>query len=302
MVTPSSNVDLSPAEQAQVESELNKAQDAGVMPATASLAEILAQLPLHTERSIIAKGVSLNNPIRKPQELELHCSNQRCGGARTHRFESERRFDLGRTTYYYFGYVCANCGKQAYVFGLRQERSPVEFVGIFSKIYQEPGYGEPIPKRLFGAIDESNREHFLNARRAIARGLGIGAFAYYRRIVENQKLNLIGAVLKVAEATNAPAAQIEKLKVAAAERQFSKAIEMVKEENAIPASLLIDGHNPLSLLHDHLSGGIHEMTDEECLGRARHAEAILCELAVRIEAAVSERQAVKAAIAAVRKK
>src|SRR5262245_55863229 len=99
--------------------------------------------------------------------------------------------------------------------------------GLCAKIYQEPAFGEPIPKRLFEVIGEENREPFLQARRAIARGLGIGAYAYYRRIIENTKFALVDSVLGIARATNAPSEQIERLEKAQSERQFSKAIEML---------------------------------------------------------------------------
>ncbi len=38
---------------------------------------------------------------------------------------------------------------------------------------------------------------------------------------------------------------------------------MLRNVDAIPAVLLIDGHNPLTLLHDLLSEGIHELDDDE---------------------------------------
>lgn len=90
---------------------------------------------------------------------------------------------------------------------------------------------------------------------------------------------------------------MENLRRAQEERQFSKAIEMLREEGAIPAVLLIDGHNPLALLHDTLSEGIHELSDKECLERAKDAETILREIAERMQAALTERKEVKKALA-----
>jgi hypothetical protein len=176
--------------------------------------------------------------------------------------------------------------------------------GIYTctKIYQEPPFGHAIPKRLFQVIGESNREHFLQARRAIARGLGIGAYAYYRRIVENTKFDLVGSVLEVAQATNASPQQIELLKKAQSEKQFSKAIEMLRDVSAIPAVLLIDGQNPLVWLHDALSEGIHKLSDRECLERAREAEVIVCEIADRMQMAVTEQKAVKDALSSMMKR
>jgi len=74
---------------------------------------------------------------------------------------------------------------------------------------------------------------------------------------------------------------------------------MLRNVDAIPAVLLIDGHNPLTLLHDLLSEGIHELDDDECLERAQEAEVILCEIADRMQIALTERKAVKAAITSI---
>src|SRR6267143_1620038 len=106
-------------------------------------------------------------------------------------------------------------------------------------------------------------------------------------------------VLKVAQATNASPEQIELLKKAQSERQFSKAIEMLRNVDAIPAVLLINGHNPLTLLHDLLREGIHELDDDECLKRAQEAEVILCEIADRMQIALTERKTVKDALSSI---
>ena len=184
------------------------------------------------------------------------------------------------------------------VFGLKaQRRGESGFGGICTKIYQEPPFGRPIPKRLFQVIGEANRESFLQARRSIARGLGVGAYAYYRRIVESTKLYLVTSVLAVAERTNAPTAQVALLREAQKERQFSKAVETLRDVSAIPAVLLIRGQNPLTVLHDQFSEGLHQLGDKECLERAQEAEVVLCELARLMQVALAEQKDVEAATA-----
>jgi hypothetical protein len=79
-------------------------------------------------------------------------------------------------------------------------------------------------------------------------------------------------------------------------RQEAAILETLSEISAIPAVLLIEGHNPLTLLHDLLSEGIHELADAECLQRARDAEVILCEIADRMQIALTENMAVKTAL------
>ncbi|WP_316213892.1 hypothetical protein [Bradyrhizobium sp. SZCCHNR2032] len=79
---------------------------------------------------------------------------------------------------------------------------------------------------------------------------------------------------------------IATLEAAQAETQFSKSLDMVKD--ALPESLKIQGHNPLTLLHDNLSTGLHARTDKECLEIAASVRVVLAELAERITLALKD--------------
>ncbi len=265
-----------------------------------TMEQLLQDEPIHSPRAVFGlfSQPEFGN-IAFPKEIRVHCDHEKCAGTRRHVHREDDKFRLGEIFYSFASYGCTNCTENIKVFGLRAERAGGAYTGICTKIYQEPAFGHPIPKRLFHIIGEANREYFLQARRAIARGLGIGAYAYYRRIVENTKLELVSSVLEVAQGTHASQEQIELLKKARAETQFSKAIEMLRDLSAIPAVMLIDGHNPLALLHDLLSEGIHQLNDGECLQRAQEAEVILCEIADRMQIALTERKTVKAAVSSI---
>jgi len=268
-----------------------------------TMEQLLQDVPLHSPQTIL---LLFSQPqfgnIAFPGEIRVHCDHEKCGGIRRHSIKSSEKYENGEDFYAFLAYKCTNCTTTEKVFGLKAERKGKKYTGTCTKIYQEPPFGQPIPKRLFHIIGEENREYFLQARRAIARGLGIGAYGYYRRIVENTKFDLVGSVLEIARATSASSAQIELLKRAQTETQFSKAIGMLRDVSAIPAVLLIDGHNPLALLHDLLSEGIHQLSDGECLERAQEAEVILCEIADRMQIALTERKTVKAAVTSILKR
>ena len=70
--------------------------------------------------------------------------------------------------------------------------------------------------------------------------------------------------------------------------QFTQAITGVKL--AIPQALLVDGNNPLLLLHATLSSGIHDKSDDECLELARSIRIVLAGLVERIDQALSEKK------------
>src|SRR5262249_19759309 len=150
-------------------------------PEQATLEQLLCDVPLHSTR-IISDLFSQpeHGSVPLPDKIHVHCDHERCGGERRHtKYASAQRFNIGNNFYLWVAYRCENCESALKVFGLKAVRCDhTEREGLCAKIYQEPAFGEPIPKRLFDVIGEENREPFLQARRAIARGLGIGAYAY----------------------------------------------------------------------------------------------------------------------------
>jgi hypothetical protein len=59
-------------------------------------------------------------------------------------------------------------------------------------------------------------------------------------------------------------------------------------KDAIPESLRIQGHNPMTLLHDNLSTGLHAKADAECLEIAQAIRIVLAELAERLTNALKD--------------
>jgi hypothetical protein len=230
--------------------------------------------------------------LQTPQ-LQVHCTSQACNGLRFFRFKDGGTvFSKDDTIETFLTYVCSNCQETLKRFSLFAVRED-EGSGKCYKFGELPPYGPPTPARLirlFGA----DREIFLKGRRCENQGLGIGAFVYYRRVVANHKNQILAEIIRVATKIGAPVAMIATLEEAKAEIQFSKALEMVKD--AIPQALLINGHNPLALLHSALSGGLHEKTDERCLELAHGVRVVLIELAERLGQALKDEADLKTAI------
>ena len=139
----------------------------------------------------------------------------------------------------------------------------------------------------------------MKGRRCENQGLGIGAFAYYRRVVENQKNRILAEIIRVAQSISAPAETISALQGAQNEPQFSKAIDGVK--SAIPQRLLIDGQNPLTLLHSALSKGLHYQSDEVCLELATDIRVVLAKLADLLRQALKDERELKEAVGRLRR-
>lgn len=114
--------------------------------------------------------------------------------------------------------------------------------------------------------------------------MGIAAFAYYRRIIETQKTRILDEIIRVCKAYNASSDVLCELEAAKKETRFTAAIDTIK--HALPDVLFINGHNPLTLLHDALSEGLHAETDEECLEFATYIRIVMAGLAERMAEAL----------------
>ncbi|MEJ1403781.1 MAG: hypothetical protein RPU73_07935 [Candidatus Sedimenticola sp. (ex Thyasira tokunagai)] len=186
----------------------------------------------------------------------------------------------------YIKYRCSNCQKSEKTYSLAAKLNiDFEPEGKCYKFGELPAFGPPVSPKLIKLIGP-DRDEFLKGRRCENQGLGVGSFIYYRRVVENQKNRILEQIVKVSEKIGAPSESIDKLKEAINETQFSKALEIAKP--ALPESLLIDGHNPLALLHSALSEGVHAMNDEDCLTMAGSVRVVLGELSERLSQALKD--------------
>ena len=112
--------------------------------------------------------------------------------------------------------------------------------------------------------------------------------------MESHKDKIIAEIRKVAVAQGLQQDIIDTLDRAAARREFSSAVEEIKD--AIPASIKINGANPLTLLHDALSAGLHSEDDVECLYIARDIRLVLTGLAERTSQALKSNTEIAAAV------
>lgn len=223
----------------------------------------------------------------KTPEIQLHCSNETCNGVRFFRciLGSNVQLSFNESKDIFFKYKCANCQKSIKTFSVTATRTEEDEFGSLYKFGETPIFGPPTPARLLKLIGP-DRDVFLKGRRCENQGLGVGAFVYYRRVVESQKNRILKEIIKVLVRLGASKENITLLDAAITETQFTKALEIAKP--AIPESLLVNGHNPLKLLHSALSDGIHNMSDEDCLGYAASVRIVLGELSERLSQALKD--------------
>jgi hypothetical protein len=233
-------------------------------------------------------------------EIQLHCPSDTCNGERFYRVRQTEHYltirGIGRWHFEYVNYMCANCQKDTKTFALAvmidEQKMPPATANCY-KFGELPAYGPPTPSRLISLLG-TGRDLFLKGRRCEIQGLGIGAFVYYRRVVEDQKNKILTEIIKVAQTILAPKEMIDALRAAQGEHQFSTAMDGVK--GAIPQRLLINGQNPLTLLHAALSKGLHNHSDETCLELATDIRLILAELAELLGHALKNERELREAV------
>jgi len=225
-------------------------------------------------------------------ELQLFCPKDTCNAYMFFATQSGMGPLSEAWTFGYITYRCRNCQDYSKTFALAIRKGEALDATAY-KFGELPPFGPPVPPRVIRLI-QPDRELFLRGRRCENQGLGIGAFTYYRRVVENQWGRLVGEIMRVARAINAPQPTICALEAAIAEQQFSRAVKGLKD--AVPSVLLINGHNPLILLHAALSYGVHNLPDEECLELATSIRAVLVELAEKLGQALKDEKELSGAV------
>jgi hypothetical protein len=279
------------------EQDKNTTSTVDVVPGI-SFVEFLETIPQNQRRQIEdllhSYSASYGMDFRlNTSEILLHCDHDNCQGPRYYR--PARDIDLNRNevSSMFVYYKCSNCAENVKVYALHCSTDKEGNSGICIKLGEIPSFGPPTPPKLQKLI-QPDRELFMKGRQCETHGLGVGAFTYYRRVVEDQKDRILNEIIKVAKQIGGMPDVIVDLQTAKKEIQFTKAIGDMK--HGIPESLMIEGQNPLLLLHRALSEGIHSHTDEECLDMATNIRIVLTELSERLGIALKDDQKLKTAV------
>lgn len=233
------------------------------------------------------QGSLINQEITSPR-IKQYCDSDHCSTVTF--WDSFYRYEsliegLAEQTYAAFAaYACSNCMIKWKSFAFLTTNVEIKHCRA-TKIAEHPVLLK-VPKAVRRLIDNDFRL-YQKGQRSEALGHGIGAFSYYRRVVENMKGRLFDRIIQVAKLDAAKHGElIKELEAAKKETQFVKAIDQIKA--GIPERLLVGSHNPLTLLHDALSEGLHQHTDEECLEIATELKVIMHALIERLDAALAE--------------
>lgn len=160
------------------------------------------------------------------------------------------------------------------------------------KLGQFPPFEITPDKDLIQYLDKEDQINYKKALICLSQNYGIGAYAYLRRIVENEILRIIEDLSKIDRQESKDIQRL--LNIFRENHQMSNLIEGIYDY--LPNSLKNLGNNPLKVLYGQLSGGIHEFCEEECLTKAELIDTILKFVIKRINEEESEVKAVRNAM------
>jgi hypothetical protein len=195
-----------------------------------------------------------------PQHLSLFCDN--CNK------------DTFWETYIYPGqnnkegfkekeYKCRNCGNRTVTYYFYWNKQKNNTTLVF-KVGQYPELEERVSDTLKTALSAEDLKVYKNALRMRNFNLGIAAVAYMRRVVENRMSDMLEVLHEAARVHNAPLEVLSRHEEMMKEKRFSVRVDYAGD--LLPESLRPKGQpNPMAILHELASDGLHTKTDEECV-------------------------------------
>lgn len=261
--------------------------------------KFLEEYPLY--RKFVTTDFYNWTPLKDLPKPAIHMYCWRCDSDQTFNMvneywevdHSEDSNSVGKTLR--VRYVCSACEDSTRLFFIQfgtekiivknKEGEDVEKTAIsLIKVGQNPPWSIEMDKELERLLG-SHAEYYKKGLICESQGYGIGAFAYFRRIVEeiiDQLLNSIAMLLDDEDKKKYQAVLAEVKKTVIAQEK----IELVKD--LLPSSLRPGGVNPLATIYSALSKGLHTESDEECLGYAAAVRNTLVFLVNRLVRTESE--------------
>lgn len=163
----------------------------------------------------------------------------------------------------YFSFICVSCRKSHREYLVEQV---LDEEAIRIQKYGELPRSRLVRNRVLQKFLEDDLDNYEKAIVCLSYEYGIAAFAYFRRVVENNISALLDLLQKDAESSGSDKTVLDAL---ADLRKDTPMSEKIKLANlALPNHLKPDGLNPLGRLYQVLSEGVHSLSEAECLEKA----------------------------------
>jgi len=195
--------------------------------------------------------------ITVPKLLTLFCDN-----CKKDTFWETEIYGAHKDGFTHKSYKCRNCGSRSVTYYFYWKREQAN--SLFFKVGQYPELEEAVSQTLEEALSPEDLKVYKNALRMRNFNLGIAAVAYMRRVVENRMNDMLEVLHEAALAHNAPSEVLAKHEEMTKEKRFSEKVNYAGD--LLPSNLRPAGKpNPMAILHELASDGLHTKSDEECV-------------------------------------
>jgi len=222
------------------------------------LSKVLVEWPLYRSFTYYSGSA---DPTRPPHVIKHYCRT--CEGDQLWSLQDDSNYWRGFCS---TEYQCRNCVKEKLRYYFIWEHRSNENVSDFIKVGQYPPLEERIPAQLQTRLGATNREdldYYKKAIRCRNFNYGLAALSYLRRVVENRINDLLDLIAEVAKDQGFATDQVAELDRIKTSKIFEHKIAFASK--ILPPSLRPGGQNPVDLLHDIASEGIHNRSEDECI-------------------------------------
>jgi len=166
---------------------------------------------------------------------------------------------------------------------------------IFIEKLGAPAVKIKIEKFIEKYLDRESCGWYYKSKKSLADNLGIGAFAYLRRIIEKELMSIVQDVSDLDGAD-------KRIKEVISKHQQALSPHLVYDDifEYLPRSLQVLGDNPFRMLYKYTSEGLHRLSEADCLERSKNIEMVFEFVIKKINEERSEILAVKQAIKALK--
>jgi len=194
--------------------------------------------------------------------------------------------------------VCSGCNSAKVYFAFhihgklpRRPNGELQPSTYLRKIGQLPAYTINADRDILDHLKE-DAGHYKKALICISQSYGIAAYAYFRRILENEIKRIATNIIELkVQGSQDVEASLNKYY---SNHQMSPLIDSIADH--LPKSMMIDTQNPIKLLYKFYSEAIHSMSEEDCLSKAMALNKILVFVIRQLKKEASEYNEVKEAM------
>ncbi|MFI5128478.1 MAG: hypothetical protein ACHQFX_00745 [Chitinophagales bacterium] len=169
--------------------------------------------------------------------------------------------------------VCQSCVTYTVnivISGASQEEKPRYFIRKIGQYPAPEASMAKLPDEISFFLSDESRELYEKALKNLDWEFGMGALAYFRRLIQNEVEKIIEAL------SNQYSSQGNKIAEALSNyKQLRQRTRFVEEITPfLPKSLQDHGANSLSMLYDAASMGIDELTETECIKKSKDIDTL----------------------------